>query len=228
MLYSFLNQVCNYNTTTLNPQGCELSVSYPMSSTWYYIAVTSNCSYNILVDSQLSCFTSNGASYALVSQQCTKLSPPIDTFRFIGPTYFSVKYYFNSNNNRSNSILVQSSDKPYFIEFLVDLSNNGGTLNFKLINNLVRDSSFNSYDNNINLTNGSAMYDYDLSNVNVVLKVCLLFNSMANYKNCPGGYELSTRSFPNQYSNLAMSVPYPMMGKWYLTMWKECYDATTE
>ncbi len=218
--------ICEYNTS--NTQVCELSVSYPISNTWYYLAVTSTCSYNILVDSQLNCLSKGvtSAISAVNAQQCIQLSPPVDTFRFIGPTYFSVKYFFNSNNNRSNSIFIENNDQPYFIEFLVDLSNIGGTLNFKLINNLVRDLSFTEVPSNKSINN-SVMYDYDLTNVHMMLKVCLLYNSMNNYKNCPQGYELSTKSFLNQYTNLAMSVPYPMMGKWYLAMYKECYDATT-
>ena len=75
-------------------------------------------------------------------KSCLKLSPPIETFRFIGPTYFSVKYYFNSNYNRSNTLLIRNERKPYFIEFLVDLANNGGTLNFHLVNNLVTDPNY--------------------------------------------------------------------------------------
>jgi len=217
---------CKFNASSM--QACQLLVSYPMSNTWYYLAVTSTCNYNILVDSQLNCISKGVVSdLAIQSKQCIQISPPTDTFRFIGPTYFSVKYFFNSNNNRSNSIFIEKNDRPYFIEFLVDLSNIGGTLNFKLINNLVRDFNFNEVSTNTSV-NISSMYDYDLTNVKIILKVCLKYNSMSNYKQCSQGYGLSTKSLLNQYTNLQMSLPYPMMGKWYLVIYKECYDATND
>lgn len=222
-------KVCQFNST--NQYSCNLSISYPMSTTWYYLAVTSTCDYSVVVDSKQNCYTRTkliGADNSNSSEVCSAISPPIDTFRFIGPTYFSVKYYFNSNYNRSNSVLIQNNDKPYFIEFLVDLSNNGGTLNFKLINNLVLDPGYKFDDSLSNASNYSKDYDFDLSNVKVMLKLCLLYDSMSTYKNCPRGYELSTLSYLNRYSNLAMNIPYPMMGKWYLAMWKECYDSNTE
>src|SRR5437868_5224333 len=79
-----------------------------------------------------------------LSQYCSKLTGPIETFRFIGPTYFSVKYYFNSNYNRSNALLVRNEKKPYFIEYLVDLANNGGTLSIYIVNNLIFDPTFDA------------------------------------------------------------------------------------
>lgn len=238
------HKLCKFNTT--NSSSCELTISYPMSNTWNYLAVTSTCNYTVRVDSKIDCFFSHtslisqpvglsqiNTSSALANTQqnneiCSKLSPPIETFRFIGPTYFSVKYYFNSNYNRSNSVLIQNDQKPYFIEFLVDLSNNGGTLNFKLINNLILDPGYKFTNNNDNQSNTSSKAnDFDLNGVKYVLKMCLLFNSMSAYKNCPKGYELETLSHYKRYSNLAMSIPYPMMGKWYLSIWKECYDKVT-
>lgn len=124
-------------------------------------------------------------------------------------------------------MLIKTEREPYFIEFLVDLANNGGTLNFKLANNLVLDPNYR-YDFMNNVTNSSKMKDYDLTNVKIVVKACLLHNSMSNYDRCPTGYELSTLSYTNRYTNMAVSIPYPMMGKWFLAVWKECYDLKTE
>lgn len=228
---------CKFNTT--NATTCEVSIGYPLSNTWHYLAITSTCNYTVSVFSKLECFSAHTSlishpiglkldnSTFLVakkSDQCSKLSQPIETFRFIGPTYFSVKYYFNSNYNRSNSVLVQNEQKPYFIEFLIDLSNNGGTLNFKLVNNLVLDPSY-KFDSLNNQSNSSKKDDFDLTGVNTVLKTCLLFNSMSAYNNCPKGYQMQTFSQYKKYSNLRMSIPYPMMGKWYLAIWKECFDS---
>lgn len=69
--------------------------------------------------------------------------------------------------------------------------------------------------------------DFNLASVRVMLKVCLLFNSM-DYRHCPIGYEMSVQSFTNIFTNLQLSVPYPYMGKWYLAIWKECFDLNTK
>lgn len=69
--------------------------------------------------------------------------------------------------------------------------------------------------------------DYNLANLRVVLKACLLFNSM-DYRNCPAGYLMSVQSFTHVFTNMQMSVPYPYMGKWYLAIWKECFDVNTK
>jgi hypothetical protein len=177
--------------------------------------------------------------------------PPIETFRFIGPTYFSVKYYFNSNYNRSNSLLITNERTPYFIEFLVDLANNGGTLNFVLVNNLALNPSYGASDsmsggrtlfkqnstlnerqveysmqNNVN--NNNRIKEMNLADVDVYLHVCLMYNSMSTYKNCPDGYKLVTQSYTNIFTTLQMNVAYPMMGKWYMAVWKECTDSKTK
>lgn len=234
-----VHQVCQFNST--DSSTCQVSIDYPLASNWHYLAVTSTCNYTVEVDSIIDCFASNTA---LVSQPiglpsnttssstavsnaktvCSKLLPPIETFRFIGPTYFSVKYYFNSNYNRSNSVIIANERKPYFIEFLVDLSSNGGTLNFKLINNLIRNPGYSE----LNQSNESFYNDNNLEGVRIVLKTCLLFNSMSKYKECPTGYESQTLSEYKKYSNIVLKVPYPMMGKWYLTIWKECYNMSTK
>lgn len=215
--------ICNYDT--VNKTNCELSIKYPVSNTWYYLAITSSCDYSVAIEIHKNC--SFLASIDASSKQlCVKPQTPIETFRFIGPTYFSVKYYFNSNYNRSNSMLIKNERTPYFIQFLVDLANNGGTLNFKLANNLVLDPN-HKFTPMSNITNSSKMKEYDLTNVKTVVKACLLHNSMSNYENCPTGYELSTLSYTNRYTNMAVSIPYPMMGKWFLAVWKECYALDT-
>ena len=188
-------------------------------------------------------------------------APPIETFRFIGPTYFSVKYYFNSNYNRSNALLVQNDRKPYFIEFLVDLANNGGTLNFVLVNNLALNPNYGidsttktsttttttttsttsvmSKNATVNATSHRMAYlfdysvpnrmkDFNLADIKIFLHVCLLYNSMSTYKNCPEGYKLVTQSFTNIFTTMQLNVAYPMMGKWYMAVWKECVDSKTK
>ena len=232
----------------LNQSSCELKIDYPLSNAWIYVGISSSCNYTLDVDSTRDCYPSHsslvsqpiglttevaGLTRTGLSQECLKLAPPIETFRFIGPTYFSVKYYFNSNYNRSNSVLIRSDQKPYFIEFLVDLANNGGTLSFSLINNLVIDPNYPTtevIDNaSMALTNQSSRAnEFNISGIKIVLKTCLLFNSMSSYKSCPTGYDQSTLSFTNIYTNLRMNIPYPMMGKWYLALWKECYNSSTK
>jgi hypothetical protein len=279
--------ICSKNETNTN---CTLSIDYPMSNTWYYLGVTSTCNYTISITQQNGCKSSkvcydisvlNESDIDLVKEEikkqksingseCLKSSPPIDTFRFIGPTYFSVKYYFNSNYNRSNSILVRNDRKPYFIETLIDFANNGGTLSFFLVNNLVLDPNYNYnydskqttqaninlnnsktiitellYSNNSNMTENSIIFEqsrlgsfsnnpnnkykeFNLSDIRVMLYVCVLFNSMSKYKKCPEGYGLMTQSLTNMYTNVQMNIPYPMMGKWYIAVWKECFDKSTK
>jgi hypothetical protein len=226
---------CQTNSTS-----CKLNIDYPLTNTWYYLAVTSDCNYTINVNTPNDCGiqisplamanetslsklienTLFGLGKAKNMLHCAKLSPPIETFRFIGPTYFSVKYYFNSNYNRSNALLVRNEIKPYFIEFLVDLANNGGTLNFVLVNNLVYDPSydaehstassfFNDKPANASNTTTQAyqikhqnrMKDFNLADVKIFLRACLLYNSM-DYRNCPPGYELITQSFTNIFKNV--------------------------
>jgi hypothetical protein len=282
--------LCEQNVTT-HPVTCQpLTLNYPMMNTWYYVAVSSDCAYQVNVVLPLDCVKETQMTLALfnetfptalmnnnyhllnpakLSQYCAKLVGPIETFRFIGPTYFSVKYYFNSNYNRSNALLVRNDRKPYFIEFLVDLANNGGTLSIYIVNNLIFDPSFDqsrattttpststtaSATKSSNSTqfaaNSSAAAllsnenieqqmryfntfrangnDVNLADVKIVLHACLLFNSMTAYENCPEGYKVSVQSFTNVFSNIQMNVAYPMMGKWYLAIWKECFNVNSK
>lgn len=250
----------NFAICDSNQTDCLLTVDYPLKNAWYYLAITSNCNYSISVLTNEECTTAREAANSLTnnldsinnnnnnssllirllsSQQCiAKTAPPIETFRFIGPTYFSVKYYFNSNYNRSNALLIKEDRKPYFIEFLVDLANSGGTLNFMLANNLIYDQNYEQYqqlfsklelNNNTNSSFGSKTpnYNKNLADVRIMVNACLLYNSM-NYQKCPDGYSLSSQSFANVYSNLKLSVAYPMIGMWYLAVWKECFDIGTK
>jgi len=249
----------NFAICDSNQTDCLLIVEYPLKNAWYYLSITSNCNYSINVLANEECPTFLEGANALTNtlntttnnsllmkllttQQCNiKNASPIETFRFIGPTYFSVKYYFNSNYNRSNALLIKEDHKPYFIEFLVDLANSGGTLNFMLANNLIYDQNYEQYQqlfsktelkNNNNSTNSSfgsktPNYNKNLADVRIMVNVCLLYNSM-NYKKCPDGYSLSSQSFANVYSNLKLSVAYPMIGMWYLAVWKECFDVGTK
>lgn len=145
------------SNTSLN---CKITIDHTLINTWHYLGIISSCNYTLDVIISNNCLdeaqSSPFVNYSLLnfnpsvvfkprlSQYCSKFSAPIETFRFIGPTYFSVKYYFNSNYNRSNAILVRNDKKPYFIEFLVDHANNGGTLNFYLVNNLIYDPNYES------------------------------------------------------------------------------------
>lgn len=255
--------VCQSNSS----KNCILSLEYPIDNTWHYLAVTSDCNYSVdvilpnnCVENPLSIFNETlvnfvenlypGRMKRKSSEFCTKFFQPIETFRFIGPTYFSVKYYFNSNHNRSNALLIRNDKKPYFIEFLVDQANNGGTLNFYLVNNLINDPNFFDGDfiptkipsftneslNQQQLNNNTANSTFsnstrsrfsNLADIKVMLYVCLLFNSMSSYKNCPEGFLLSTQSFSNIFTNVQLNVAYPYMGKWYLAVWKECFNINT-
>lgn len=265
--------ICRSNASSQDPN-CKLSIDYPLSNTWHYVAVTSDCEYSVRVvplnECQSSSSPANSTSLNAIpelfkqlkptssNQHCSKTySQPIETFRFIGPTYFSVKYYFNSNYNRSNALLVRNDRKPYFIEFLVDLANNGGTLNFLLVNNLVYDSNyeqettttttttttssklnltdsetffsmFNRSERNLKFNIDPRMKDSSLADVRVILHACLLYNSMTLYSKCPEGYELVTQSYTNIFTSLQLNIAYPMMGKWYLAIWKECFDINTK
>ena len=62
-----------------------------------------------------------------------------------------------------------------------------------------------------------------------VLHGCLLFESM-NYKDCyKHGYELNSKTdLNNDLHNIALNIPYPMHGKWYLALWRECFDRDTK
>ncbi len=277
--------ICEQNATATNASHCQLSISYPMINTWYYLAISADCAYQVNVILPMDCVTETQLTLALfnetfpalmnnnylllspskLSQYCSKLVGPIETFRFIGPTYFSVKYYFNSNYNRSNALLVRSDKKPYFIEFLVDLANNGGTLSIYIVNNLIYDPNFDQtraasgpsgYGPNVASSNQTAgnhslfpaplsnenieqqvrYYntfrangnDVNLADVKIVLTACLLFNTMTMYEKCPEGYRVSVQSFTNVFSNMQMNVAYPMMGKWYLAIWKECFNINTK
>lgn len=265
--------ICQSNSTKL----CKVTIEYPIKSTWHYLAITSDCNYSVDINLGKNCIEEvdkeaqtlmlhnetlidlveniyPGLTKPKQKQYCSKFSLPIETFRFIGPTYFSVKYYFNSNYNRSNALLVRSDKKPYFIEFLVDQANNGGTLNFYLVNNLIYDpgyepefqttptpTSSTAFDNTNTSSNATStqtqlpnlflnnkIKDFNLADIKVMLRVCLLFNSMSMYKDCPEGYELSTQSFTNIFTNLQLNVAYPFMGKWYLAIWKECFNINSK
>ena len=296
--------ICDFNNNSSNLTDCRLAIDYPMTNTWYYIGVASECPYALSVILPTDCVAETQQTLALfnqtfpslmsnnflllnparLSQYCSKLTGPIETFRFIGPTYFSLKYYFNSNYNRSNALLVRNEKKPYFIEFLVDLANNGGTLSIYIVNNLIFDPSYDpsktasntkppsaatanaasaetkrlfSVLNNVNDTayNGRSInnqsetvgnenveqqvryysnqfranaHDVSLADVRIMLHACLLFNSMSSYENCPPGYKVSVQSYTSIFSNIQMNVPYPMMGKWYLAIWKECFNINTK
>lgn len=264
---------CDHNSTN-----CQLNISYPMTNTWYYLALASDCAYDVTVLTLNDCQSETKQQLAIlnqtlgnvyllndpakISQYCSKLTGPIETFRFIGSTFFSVKYYFNSNYNRSNALLVRNDRKPYFIEFLVDLANNGGTLSIYIVNNLIYDPSFDiqaskfsmpasTSTKSANETHNSTVIDKEnieqqmrqfnqyrsgsmsyesmsLSDVKVMLYACLLFNSMSTYDKCPEGYLVSVQSYTNIFSNIQMNIPYPMMGKWYLAIWKECFNINTK
>jgi len=264
--------LCN---STSNVSSCKITVDYPVVNQWYYIGITSDCEYKLEVIPTGDCdsyflnsintanssvnttfsttLSSLSSSTSNLLLNCPKSDNPIETFRFIGPTYFSVKYYFNSNYNRSNALLVRNQNKPYFIEFLVDLANNGGTLNFQIINNLIYDPSYlelsQIYLNTPNLVNNNStnstliayeqfinnqakntnkMKDFNLADVKVMLHACLLYNSMNNYKKCPPGYQVVVQSVTNVYNNVQLNVAYPFIGKWYLAVWKECLDAKSK
>lgn len=244
--------ICQSNST----KNCSLSVDYPLDNAWYFLGITSECNYSIEVAFSNNCvespFSISNETLSTLMEStfpgvlkqktyefCRKLFQPIETFRFIGPTYFSVKYYFNSNHNRSNALLIRNEKKPYFIEFLVDQANNGGTLNFYLVNNLINDPTFyesdflikkasllpnEKYSKNSTSNNKAS----NLGEIKVMLYACLLFNSMNKYKNCPEGFLLSTQSFTNIFSNFQLNVAYPFMGKWYLAVWKECFNINTK
>ncbi|RNA23643.1 transmembrane 8B isoform X2 [Brachionus plicatilis] len=245
------HKVCHSNST----KNCSLSLDYPLENAWYYLGVTSECNYSIDVVISNNCVESPysilnetlitfmeslfpGRLKQKTDEYCSKLFQPIETFRFIGPTYFSVKYYFNSNHNRSNALLIRNEKKPYFIEFLVDQANNGGTLNFYLVNNLINDPNLYESDftvskapilpNEKNSTFVTKRKTSNLADIKVMLYACLLFNSMNNYKNCPEGFLLSTQSYTNIFSNFQLNVAYPFMGKWFLAIWKECFNINTK
>jgi hypothetical protein len=139
---------------------------------------------------------------------------PIETFRFIGPSSFLVKYYFNSlnSNNRSNTVCLKD-ESVHFIELLVDQSSNGGTIYLSFVNSLTKSNK--------------TSHDYMLNEIQIRLHVCVLFNSR-QYKDCSKGYKLVTQtdSF-GELSNLQLNIAYPMIGKWFIAMWKECTNQLT-
>ena len=137
---------------------------------------------------------------------------PIETFRFVGPSSFHVKYYFNSlnSNNRSNTITM-TDETVYFVEYLVDQSSNGGTIYVSLVNSLY------------NVNKSAALVD--ATNQIQSIHACVLFNSR-DFKRCKDGFKLVANSTTfGSIENLQLNIPYPMMGKWYLAIWKQCYDS---
>jgi hypothetical protein len=143
---------------------------------------------------------------------CSDCAIPIETFRFIGASYFLTKYYFNTfNANNSNTVLLH--DDLMFVELLMDQSNGGGTLYMYFSNTLIKK----------NVTN-ELIQDIELH-----LNFCLLFDSM-DYLRCPKEYSLVSKSILNSTDlhNLLIHVPYPMMGKWYLALWKTCRNQSTK
>jgi hypothetical protein len=232
---------CHMNSTSLF--NCIMSVEYPIDNTIYYLAIKSNCNYTITIK--------NNKLINECGNECQQSSKIIDTFRFIGPTYYSVKYYFNSNYNRSNGLLIRNQHrKPYFIKYLVDLANNGGTLNMYISTSLIIDplikdkikesssievKSMNpfSFPNIFSTTTSTTStlpigseikLMNNISNIKVMVNICFLYNSMSNYNKCPDGYSVSTQAFTNIYTTMHLNIAYPMMGNWYLAIWKECFN----
>ncbi len=148
----------------------------------------------------------------LFTTDCTDCVIPVETFRFIGPSYFLSKYYFNTNNNnRSNTVLLNND--LMFVELRMDQSNSGGTLYMYFMNTIMKTNTTNSSVNDIELD----------------LNICLLFNTM-DYMKCPKEYYLLSKSVLNSTDlhNLIINVPYPMMGKWYVALWKTCKILSTK
>jgi hypothetical protein len=176
-------------TCTSSTTNCFLSNSYPIQNTFYYLSVLSTCNYTV---------TLTVTSLAL--------SAPIKTIRFLSPSTFYSKFYLTTNIN--NVLTISYLSVPYFIEYLFDQSNFGGTLGVYL-NSAVQSSS------------GS------LVGVKIYLNACLMFNTLFSYLNCPQGYSLTTQVYYGSYTYKNMSIPYPMIGKWYLALWMQCYDSVT-
>jgi hypothetical protein len=141
--------------------------------------------------------------------------------------------------------MLLNDDKIYFIELLSDLSNYGGTMYLYLINNLVKVSSSiamasaaaTAADTNTTLFVNETVVDSSGANNSqkqqqqlpqIILRGCFLFESM-NYKKCPDGYHITASTDAhNEIHNTMLNVPYPMIGKWYLALWKECVDRETK
>ena len=112
-----------------------------------------------------------------------------------------------------------NDEKIYFIEIQSDTSNYGGTFTLYLTNSLIKATSFQS--NQSTVTNTT-------TNHQIILHGCFLYESM-NYKKCQKGYELITKTdINNNLHNIMLNVAYPMIGKWYLALWKECFDRDTK
>ena len=138
----------------------------------------------------------------------------IKTFRLIETTsFFTIKYYFNSNLSEKHSQLIIKEKYSYFYEFNTDLSNIGGSLYFHITTTLIA-NSFNSPNETKEI----------LTNVNIYLHACIMFNSMDIKKKCIGEYKLVSQSFLYKFTSLKVNVAYPMIGKWYMAVWKDCID----
>jgi hypothetical protein len=97
---------------------------------------------------------------------------------------------------------------PYYYEFIIDSSNVGGSLNFNINNKLAINSLTSKKEN--------------ILGFEIHLHACLMFNSMDILKKCTGGYKIKRQSFSDKFTSLNVNVAYPMLGKWYLALWKNC------
>jgi hypothetical protein len=95
---------------------------------------------------------------------------------------------------------------------MIDLSNMGGSLNFQITNTLKANTLFFKNDKK------------ELTDVNIYLHACLMFNSMDIIKNCKGGYKLVAKSSLDKFTSIKINVAYPMIGKWYMAIWKDCIE----
>ena len=198
--------ICISNSSS---QTCQLFAEYPLPNTLLYLGINSSCNYSLTVQVQANCVTSTGSG-----QQCSELASPIQTYRFLDEMYFKATYYLKLNESiLDNSLFIRNDKVPYFIEFLVDSSNTGGTLNLNIM-------FLNQLNNQSNSTFNSNSTNDTMS---VALKACLLYNSMSMYKNCPDGYQVSMANSLNFDTNFQLNVAYPMRGNWFLAVWKQCY-----
>lgn len=131
---------------------------------------------------------------------------------------------------------------------LVDQASYGGTMYIYLINHLVKQASQQlttssstktnnqttnftnivQLKNNINEINGTTTAYKSFKLPQIVLYGCLLYESL-NYKKCPNGYDIVAKTDINDdFTNIILNIPYPMIGKWYLALWRECYDRLTK
>jgi len=176
-----------YITCTLQSSNCSLSIQLPLINAWYYLGVSSNCNYTVNL---------NVNSLGITS--------PIKTTRFLSPSSFYSVFYLASYYN--NIFTFNTDQTPYFIEFIIDQTNNGGTLSLNVAYKL------------ISLMNSSSLI------VNIQLNGCLMFNTLYNYINCPQGYSFNGLSNLTTFNSLIMDIPYPMIGKWYLALWRSCFS----